>query len=115
MLRFFLIPFIITFLSENFSKIYYFQLDWLVFDTMETKKNIYNKLHFKQHRFCKLKVLVNSENIEISVNGIRSLIQKFHKTNSVKDQVINSRGNSRCKVNYFQFKQYFSLMHFKLF
>ena len=74
-----------------------------------------NKIPFKPHRFRKLKVLVNSENIEISVNGQRSLIQKFHKTNSVKDQVRNSRGNNRCKVNYFQFKQYFSLMHFKAF
>ena len=74
-----------------------------------------NKLHFKPHKFRKIKVLVNSENIEINVNGLRSLIQKFHKTNSVKDQVSNSRGNSRCKVNYFQFKQYFSLMYFKAF
>ena len=60
-----------------------------------------NKLHFKTNRIRKLKVLVNSENIEISVNGLRSLIQKFHNTNSVKDQVSNSRGKRRCKVNNF--------------
>ena len=62
----------------------------LSFDKSQICVEIYhlNKLHFKPHRFRKLKVLVNSENIVISVNGLRSLIQKFHKSNSVKDQVI---------------------------
>ena len=62
----------------------------LSFDKSQRCVEIYhlNKLHFKPHRFRKLKVLVNSENIVISVNGLRSLIQKFHKSNSVKDQVI---------------------------
>ena len=89
----------------------------LSFDKSQRCVEIYhlNKLHFKPHRFRKLKVLVNSENIVISVNGLRSLIQKFHKTNSVKDQVSNSRGDCRCKVNDFQFKQHLSLMHYKAF
>ena len=62
----------------------------LSFDKSQRCVEIYhlNKLHFKPHRFRKLKNLVNSENIVISVNGLRSLIQKFHKSNSVKDQVI---------------------------
>ena len=75
----------------------------LSFDKRQRCVEIYHlsKLQFKPHRFRKLKVLVNSENIEISEKGLRSLIEKFNKTNSVKDQVSYSRGNSRFLMRVF--------------
>jgi hypothetical protein len=56
------------------------------------------KLHFKKNKFSQLKLLVNSEDIEISTIGLRNLIEKYNETNSVKDIVSISRGIGHCKV-----------------
>ena len=56
------------------------------------------KLHLKKNKFSQLKLLVNSEDIEISTIGLRNLIEKYNETNSVKDIVSISRGIGHCKV-----------------
>ena len=38
------------------------------------------KLHLKKNKFSQLKLLVNSEDIEISTIGLRNLIEKYNET-----------------------------------
>ncbi len=76
------------------------------------------KLHFKKNKFSQVKLLINSEDIEISTIGLRNLIEKYNETNSVKDIVSISRGIGHCKVinsllnpHYVDFNAFYNYRH----